>query len=76
MNLKPELLQTMNDLGVTEAELETLRGRMLFSVTSLEAQITAITAQITTLQSQQTDLVNELAAANVTLGKLVVADPA
>lgn len=74
MNLKPELLATMTALGVTEAELDTLRARMLFSVTSLEAQVNALDAQIATLTAQRDAARQELEAALVTASKLV--DPA
>lgn len=71
MNLKPALLQTMSDLGITEAELETLKDRLMFSVTGLQAQLNALEAQITTLSAQR-DMVNqELSAALVTVSKLV-----
>jgi hypothetical protein len=74
MNLKPELLATITALGVTEAELDTLRARMLFSVTSLEAQVNALDAQIATLTGQRDAARQELEAALVTASKLV--DPA
>lgn len=74
MNLKPELLATMTALGVTAPELDTLKARMLFSVTSLEAQVNALDAQIATLTSQRDAASEELAAALVTASKLV--DPA
>ena len=74
MNLKPELLSTMNALGVTAEELETLQARMMFSVTSLEAQVMALDAQIATLTAQRDAARQELAAARVTASKLV--DPA
>jgi hypothetical protein len=74
MNLKPELLATMTALGVTEPELDTLRARMLFSVTSLEAQVNALDAQIATLTAQRDTVRQELEAALVTAAKLV--DPA
>lgn len=71
MNLKPALLSVMTDLGVTGAELETLRTRLMFSVISLEAQVTALDAQIATLTSQRDVARQELAAALVTASKLV-----
>lgn len=71
MNLKPELLATMASLGVTEPELEILKSRMMFSVTSLEAQITALDAQISTLTVQRDAARQELEAALVTASKLV-----
>ena len=74
MNLKPELLATMFALGVTETELDTLKARMLFSVTSLQAQVNALDAQIATLTAQRDAVRQELAAALVTASKLV--DPA
>jgi hypothetical protein len=74
MNLKPALLAVMTDLGVTGLELETLRARLMFSVTSLEAQVSALDAQIATLTAQRDAARQELAAALVTASKLV--DPA
>ena len=74
MNLKLELLSAMNFLGVTAEELETLKWRMMFSVTSLEAQVNALDAQIATLTAQRDAARQELAAALVTASKLV--DPA
>ncbi len=74
MNLKPPLLAVMTDLGVTGPELETLRARLMFSVTSLEAQVSALDAQIATLTAQRDAARQELAAALVTASKLV--DPA
>lgn len=70
MNLKPELKSVMDALGVTPDELVMLQGRMMSSVTSLQAQITALDAQISTLNGQRSELAAELAAANVTLAKL------
>lgn len=74
MNLKPQLLHVMTELGVTGAELETLRARLMFSVTSLEAQAGALDAQIATLTAQRDAARRELEAALVTASKLV--DPA
>ena len=62
----------MSALGVTERELELLRSRMLGAVTGLQAQITALDTQIATLQAQRDAAAHELAAAQVTVGKLVV----
>ena len=74
MNLKPELLATLTSLGITGTELDTLKARMMFSVTSLEAQVNALDAQIATLTAQRDAARQELAAALVTASKLV--DPA
>ena len=74
MNLKPELLATLTGLGVTGAELDTLKARMMFTVTSLQAQVNALDAQIATLTAQRDAVRQELAAALVTASKLV--DPA
>lgn len=71
MELKPELLSTLIDLGVTEAELELLRGRMLSAVTSLEAHLNALTAQIATLSAQRDAVQEELQASMVTVAKLI-----
>lgn len=71
MNLKPELLTALVTLGVTEPELELLRGRMLSAVTGLQAQLNALDMQIATLQAQRTAVVAELTQANVTVGKLI-----
>lgn len=74
MDLKPELLLTLTNLGVTEAELETLRQRMLYSVTSLEGQLAALDAQISALQAQRASLAIEHASAVVTVAKLIEAE--
>jgi hypothetical protein len=74
MNLKPQLLTTLTNLGITEAELPILSDRMLSLVSSLEAQIDALNAQISTLTGQRDAVRQELAAALVTASKLV--DPA
>jgi len=74
MNLKPELLSVLTGLGVTGAELDTLKARMMFSVTSLEAQVSALDTQIATLTAQRDAARQELEAALVTASKLV--DPA
>ena len=73
MELKPELLSALAKLGITEVELETLKARMMFSVTSLEAQVNALDAQIATLTAQRDAAQQELSAALVTAAKL--ADP-
>lgn len=75
MNLRPELLETMSVLGVTEPELDLLRSRMLGAVTGLQAQLTALDAQIATLQAQRDAVVTELKQANFTVGKLVDPTP-
>jgi len=41
MNLKPELLTTLTSLGITGTELDTLKASMVFTITSLEAQVSA-----------------------------------
>ena len=74
MNLKPELLATLTGLGVTGTELDTLKARMMFTVTSLEAQVNALDAQIATLTAQRDAARQELDSALVTASKLV--DPA
>ena len=74
MNLKPELLATLTGLGVTGTELDTLKARMMFTVTSLEAQVNALDAQIATLTAQRDAVRQELDSALVTASKLV--DPA
>ena len=60
MQLKPLLLQTMTELGITPEELDMLRGRMLSSVTSLQAGITSLDAQISTLQGNEMSLLMSL----------------
>jgi uncharacterized protein YlxW (UPF0749 family) len=74
MRIKSELLATMTTLGVTAPELETLKARLMFSVTSLQAQVNALDAQIATLTAQRDAARQELEAALVTASKLV--DPA
>ncbi len=74
MNLKPELLTTLTSLGITGTELDTLKARMMFTVTSIEAQASALNAQIATLTAQRDVSRQELAVALITASKLV--DPA
>ncbi len=74
MNLKPELLTTMSNLGVTEPELELLRSRMLSAVTGLQAQLTALDAQIATLTAQRDTAAYELQQALQTVSKLVTVE--
>jgi hypothetical protein len=74
MNIRPQLLTILTNLGVTEPELETLKARMMFSVTSLEAQVDALKAQIVTLTAQRDAARQELSVALLTASKLV--DPA
>ena len=62
MNLKPELLATLTNLGITEAEVPILYDRMMSLVTSLEANINALSAQIDTLSTQRAELEIQLAA--------------
>lgn len=71
MNLKSELLSTLNQLGITETELETLRSRMLSAVTALEAQVNALNSQIATLTFQRDAALAELQQANITVNKLI-----
>ena len=61
----------MTTLGVTVAELDTLKARMMFSVTSLEAQVMALDTQIATLTAQRDAARQKLAAARVKASKLV-----
>lgn len=75
MNLKPELLSTLQSLGVTDEELVMLQGRMLSTVTGLSASIAALTSQIDVLTAQRTELMQQLTAAQVTVQKLASADP-
>lgn len=71
MNLHPQVLQTLSDRGLTAEEVTVLQGRMMFAVTSIEAQITALDAQINALTMQRTALQDELAASSITVGKLL-----
>lgn len=71
MNLKPELLATLTNLGITEAELPVLFDRMMSLVTSLEAQINALSAQIDTLSAQKVELQTQLTASQVIAAKLL-----
>lgn len=71
MNLHPQVLQTLSDRGLTEEEVVTLQGRMMFAVTSIEAQITALDAQISALSMQRAALQDELAASSATVAKLL-----
>jgi uncharacterized small protein (DUF1192 family) len=71
MNLKPKLLTILTNLGVTEPEFETPKARMMFSVTSLEAQVDALNAQIATLAAQREAAQQELSVALLTASKLI-----
>jgi len=71
MNLKPELLATLTNLGITEAELPILFDRMMSLVTSLQANINALTAQIDTLSAQKVELETQLAAGQAIAAKLL-----
>lgn len=71
MNLNPDLLKVLIDLGVNEAELVILRGRMLSAVTGLQAELTALDTQIAALSYQRNRVAEELEQANVTVGKLI-----
>jgi homogentisate 1,2-dioxygenase len=71
MNLKPELLAVMTQLGVTEPELAVLASRMTFAVSSLDAQLNALNAQIDQLTQQRDAVLAELQAGQVTMNKLV-----
>lgn len=75
MNLKPELLTTMDALGVTADELAVLQARMLSAVTGLQAQLSALNSQIGQLTAQRAAVETELQAALVTVGKLTVETP-
>lgn len=71
MNLKPELLAVLSELGVTAPELEPLKERMMSAVTSLQAYMTALDAQIDTLTAQRDAAAESLVQANVTVNKLL-----
>ena len=64
----------ITSLGINGTELDTLKARMMFTVTSLEAQASALNAQIATLTAQRDVSRQELAVALITASKL--ADPA
>jgi len=71
MNLKPELLATLTNLGITEAELPILFDRMMSLVTSLQANINALSAQIDTLTAQKAELETQLTAGQAIAAKLL-----
>jgi homogentisate 1,2-dioxygenase len=71
MNLKPELLAVMTQLGVTEPELAVLASRMTFAVSSLEAQLNALNSQINQLTQQRDAVLAELQEGQLTMNKLV-----
>jgi hypothetical protein len=71
MQLKPELLTVLNNLGVTEAELPILYDRMMSLVTNLNATITSLDAQISTLTSQRAEIEVQLAEAQTIASKLL-----
>ena len=70
LDLHPDVLATLTARGLSPDEIELLKGRMLSAVTSLQAEITALDTQIATLEAQRLAVSNELAQANVTVGKL------
>jgi hypothetical protein len=74
MNLKPELLTTLTNLGITEEELPVLYDRMMSLVTSLQASINAVSAQIDTLTTQKAELEVQLAASQTIAAKLLTPD--
>jgi phage shock protein A len=69
--LKPELLTTLTNLGITEPELETLRSRMMGAVTGLEANLSALNLQIEQLTAQRDAILAELQQAHITVSKLI-----
>jgi len=77
MNLKPELLTTLTNLGITKEELPILYDRMLSLVSSLQAQINSLDAQIATLTSQKAEAEGKLKAGQIIAMKLLdpVAEP-
>lgn len=75
MNLKPELLDTLTKLGITEAELPILYDRMLSLVSSLQAQINSLDAQIVTLSAQKVEAEQKLKAGQVIAAKLLDPEP-
>jgi hypothetical protein len=75
MNLKPELLTTLTNLGITEAEIPVLFDRMMSLVTSLQASINALSAQIDTLSAQKVELEAQLAAGQGIAAKLLDPTP-
>lgn len=72
MNLKPELLATLTNLGITEAEIPVLFDRMMSLVTSLEATIVALNTQIDSLTAQRAEAEIKLAAGRTIAAKLLV----
>ena len=74
MNLKPELLTALTNLGITEQELPILYDRMMSLVTSLQANINALSAQIDTLSTQKTELETQLVASQAIAAKLLTQD--
>jgi hypothetical protein len=71
MQLKTELLTTLTNLGITEAELPVLYDRMMSLVTNLQASINALTSQIDTLSTQKAELETQLVASQAIAAKLL-----
>jgi hypothetical protein len=71
MNLKPELLATLTNLGITEAELPVLYDRMMSLITDLQAQVTALSSQIESLETQKAEAEQKLIDGQVIAYKLL-----
>jgi hypothetical protein len=71
MNLKPELLTTLINLGITEAELPVLYDRMMSLITDLQAQVTALSSQIESLETQKAEVEQKLIDGQVIAYKLL-----
>jgi hypothetical protein len=71
MNLKPELLTTLINLGITEAELPVLYDRMMSLITDLQAQVTALSSQIESLETQKAEAEQKLIDGQVIAYKLL-----
>lgn len=70
MNLKPELLTTLINLGVDKEELVLLGDKMLSAVTNLQANLAALNSQIESLNAQREAVLVELNKGLSTVSKL------
>lgn len=75
MNLKPELLATLTNLGITETELPVLYDRMMSLVTNTNATIMALDTQIHTLTTQRNEAMTRLTEAQAIAAKLLDPTP-
>lgn len=71
MIIKSELKNTLTNLGLDEQEFDMLKGKMLYTVTDIQAKKTALESQISTLQNQLELTNQELQKTLITVNKLL-----